>query len=284
MRESDLLAQLLREAGSVAFGSASAAPVEEDHWNYFQEWIAKGFHAGMEYMKNYPEIRRDPRQLLAGAQTIISIAFNYRQPNPFAGVATYALGQDYHKVLRKRLKKVVRRMKEEFGGEWRICIDSAPVLERYWAEKCGIGKRSPVHGNIIVPGVGSMVFLAELVTTLNIRGLKSFGKKNETENSITESRCPTGALQPGGVVDSRRCINYLTIEKKTPLTVEEEKMVGNAVFGCDVCQRVCIENQGDCPEVLPEFKPMEGLKEYLRGKSCNFDIKNSPISRGQKPV
>lgn len=278
MNPSDRLADLLRDAGAVAFGSAEASPVGDADWQRFEHWLANGFHAGMLYMENYPEIRRDPRLLLEGARTVVSMAFNYRQPNPFKGVATYALGQDYHKVLRKRLQSVVRVMREEFGGEWRICIDSAPILERYWAQKAGVGVRSPIHGNIVVPGVGSMVFLAEIVSTLELDLASG-------ESGINDFRfggvavCPTGALQPGGMIDARRCINYLTIEKRDELSREENAWLGEAIFGCDVCQRCCPENQGDCPDVLPEFRPMPFLGEALRGEFSRFDLSKSPLKR-----
>lgn len=282
---SNRLSSLLEESGAVAFGAAEAKPVEDSDWRRFQSWLESGFHAGMAYMENYPEIRRDPRMLLQDASTVISIAYNYRQPNPYRGVATYALGRDYHKVLRRLLKGVVRRISEEFGGAWRICIDSAPILERYWAERCGVGRRSDVHGNIIVPGVGSMVFLAELITTHRIENLsfqKYVASAAERQGCDGPALCPTGALQPGGMVDSRRCINYLTIEKREELSPEEELLRGDAVFGCDICQRACRENRGECIEVMPEFKPLPGLGEFLRGESSGFDLQVSPLSRSRR--
>lgn len=278
-----LLCRLLEESGAAAFGAAEAAPVPDEEWARFEDWIARGWHAGMGYMENYPEIRRDPRLLLPGATTIISIAYNYRQPNPYRGVATYAIGRDYHKVLRKRLKKVVGTMKTEFGGEWRICIDSAPILERYWAQRCGVGVRSPLHGNIVVPGTGSMVFLAEILTTLPIPSFTSRrGDNIPPEPTAAASPCPTGALQEGGTVDARRCINYLTIEHRGGLTEEETAWVGEAVFGCDICLRACPANRGEAPEVLPEFRPMKGLKEFLEGTPGEFDISKSPLKRAHR--
>lgn len=282
------LATLLKENGAVAFGSSPAQPVDEKDWTRFQRWLDKGYHAGMAYMENYPEIRRDPRRLLEGARTVISMAFNYRQPNPFQGIATYALGRDYHKVLRRRLKRVVKELSDEFGGQWRICIDSAPILERYWALRCGIGFRSPVHGNIVVPRVGSMVFLAELITTLECDLKGTVSSDNVVETSAVCQRdtgadvCPTGALQSDGTVDSNRCINYLTIEKREPLSDKEREMCGHAVFGCDICQRVCNENKSPYPGVLPEFTPMPGLEDFLKGKKGGFEVKDSPLTRNPK--
>lgn len=281
--------RLLIEAGAVAYGITPAEPVSEEEWLRFEKWISCGYHAGMKYMENYPEIRRDPRLLLEGAVTIISLAYNYRQPNPQSKrIATYALGQDYHKVIRKRLKRVVSQMKECFGGAWRICIDSAPILERYWAQKTGMGTRSDRHGNIIIPGVGSMVFLAELVTTLELKPqhavlVETSLSKDSPGNKVSECRkrgCPTGALLDSGVVDARKCINYLTIEHGGPLSEGEKSLVGDAFFGCDRCLRVAEENKRETlVGVIDEFRPLTGLWEFINGEKGDFDLKRSPIAR-----
>lgn len=285
---SERLASLIRETGAVAFGVAQAAPVEPEEWKRFEWWFRRGWQAGMEYMRNYPEIRRDPRLLLDGAQSIVSVAFNYRQPNPYEGqVATYALGEDYHKVLRRRLKGVVTRLRDEFGGQWRVCIDSAPILERYWAVKCGVGRRSPLHGNVIVEGVGSMVFLAELITTLQLEPCSEnfvMARAEASPHLLMKGKskcypCPTGALRPGGMVDARRCINYLTIEKRDALSDEEREMVGDAQFGCDACLRKAPENAGDCCGVLEEFLPLDGLVEFLKGDNDDFPVEKSAVLR-----
>lgn len=285
---SERLASLLREAGAVAFGVAQAAPVEPEEWKRFEWWLRRSWQAGMEYMRNYPEIRRDPRLLLDGAQSIVSIAFNYRQPNPYEGqVAAYALGEDYHKVLRRRLKDVVTRLRDEFGGQWRVCIDSAPILERYWAVKCGVGRRSPLHGNVIIEGVGSMVFLAELITTLQLEPCSEnfvMARAQGSPHLLMKGKpkcypCPTGALRPGGMVDARRCINYLTIEKRDALSDEEREMVGDALFGCDACLRKATENAGDCCGVIEEFLPLDGLVEFLKGDNDDFPVEKSAVLR-----
>lgn len=276
MLPNELLGVLLKEAGAVKWGVAEAGPVDGEEWSLFERWLARGWHAGMQYMERYPEIRRDPRLLLDGARSIISVAFNYRQHNPFRGLATYALGRDYHKVLRRRLKPVVSRMKEIYGGGWRVCIDSAPVLERYWAVRAGVGHRSPVHGNIVVPGVGSMVFLAEIVTTLV---LPPSSESRSPEGYYARGICPSGALHPGGVVDAGQCINYLTIEHRGALSERERRLTAGVVFGCDKCQLSCPENQGEAPDVLPEFRPLPGLAEFLCGAPSDFDLDASPIKR-----
>lgn len=280
MTVNETLASLLEREGAVAYGIAEAAPVEEKEWQRFLDWLDKGMNAGMTYMRNHAEIRRDPRMLLPGAIRVVSIAFNYRQPNPYPGLATYAMGEDYHKVLRRRLKRVVRELKGEFGGAWRICIDSAPVLERYWAVKAGVGVRSNVHGNVIVPGVGSMVFLAELVTTvpLNLEN-RNFITAEMSMDTGGSPHCPTGALLPGGMVNARKCINYLTIEHRESLSEEQKKLVGDAIFGCDVCQRGCVENRGRYIPVLQELMPLEGLDGFIKGNPEGFPIEKSPMKR-----
>ena len=146
--------KILLEGGACAVGFAKAAEVDPGEWELFEEWLSRGRHAGMEYMRNHPQIRRDPRLLLEGANSIISIAFNYRGDTaPNSPVASYALGDDYHDVLRDLLNRCLNSFPTDAG--YRICIDSAPILERYWARKAGVGFIGD-NGALIVPGAGSM--------------------------------------------------------------------------------------------------------------------------------
>ena len=291
------LSLLLELSGACAFGTAPAAEVPEEEWRLFEAWLEAGMHAGMTYMERHKELRRDPRLLLEGAKTVISTAFNYRQPNPYPAIATYALGEDYHIVIRKRLKSVVRCLKEEFGGEYRICVDSAPITERYWAQKCGVGSRSPVSGTIMVPTVGSMVFLAEILTTLDIPHFNSTPyNKYESESAVSEKngsagvspKCPAGALLHGGTVDARRCVNYLTIEHQGEFTPEQLKLldtpgVKGKVFGCDVCQLACPSNSSAPIPVISEFQPLTELPDYIEvlksGSPAPPGMKKSPLYR-----
>lgn len=290
MQPEGRLRELLAASGAVACGFAEAGPVEESEWQFFERWLEKGYNAGMAYMGNHRELRRDPRLLLPGARTLISTAFNYRQPNPYGKIATYALGEDYHKVLRRKLMAVVLQMKEEFGGAWRICIDSAPVLERYWARKCGIGRRSSYHGNIIVEGVGSMVFLAEIITTLSLAPTGELPPVEPAEAREAARSCPTGALMAEGMIDSRRCINYLTIEKRGELTDEEQSLMEKAgrgrLFGCDACQLADPCNRGEAV-IIDEFRPYPNLREIIsslehgeeKGVPVNSPLRRSPLIR-----
>lgn len=270
MRE--LPARLLMEAGACSFGVAKAEEVGGEDWSRFEQWLEKGCHGGMQYMERHRDIRRDPRLLLEGAESIISIAFNYRQSNPLQGkIATYALGADYHRALRKRLEKTVDCLREEYGGNYRICIDSAPILERYWAVKAGVGYRSPISGCVVVPGTGSMVFLAEIITTLPPAILGENQPVAPGAPQMAEwsdARCPTGALQADATIDARRCLNYLTIEHRGDWSEEQKKTIAEMkgsfpIFGCDICQLCDPANQGTPPETIEELRYNPSLEVFL---------------------
>lgn len=257
--EKENLRRALLAAGACAVGFAKAEPVSPEAWGNFSRWLNAGHNAGMQYMHNYPDLRRDPRQLLDGCQTVISLAFSYAQPryrDPDKGmIAAYAYGRDYHKELRKILRPIIKTLLEDkFGTPNRICIDSAPILERYWAERAGIGHRGD-NGAIIIPGHGSLVFLAEILTTIPFPpdaaiqaattaapatpaapvapvapAAPAAPVATETSAIPTASAlkecshcgacrraCPGSAILPDGTIDARRCLSYLTIEHRGPL-------------------------------------------------------------------
>lgn len=303
MQKIEKLRVLLEEEGVCAAGIARATTVDETEWQHFLRWLSEGKHAGMHYMENHQETRKDPRRLLSGTKSIISVAFNYRQREAVKGIASYALGEDYHNVLRERLCRVVEQLSRFYGGKYRICIDSAPILERYWAVKCGIGSRSPLHGNIVVNGIGSMVFLAEILTTMEFEAAaygKAFLLPEKPESIAGESMmanpCPTGALCKGGIVDSGRCINYLTIEHRGNWSPEEIELMSlpgarDAVFGCDICQRTDMSNLSSEPAIIPEFRRNPHLEEFISslreevetGRPSKpikgFSLRKSPLGR-----
>lgn len=281
-----MLETLLRESGACAWGAAEAQAVPEEEWRRFEEWIANGHNAGMAYMERHADLRRDPRLLLPEAKTVISVAFNYRQPNPYAGrVATYALGEDYHRAIRKRLKSVVKAARDTMAGAWRICIDSAPILERYWAQQCRVGTRSPRHGNIVVKGVGSMVFLAEILTTCKV-SLPPYPGVTECESAEDSGYvCPTGALLPGGSIDGGRCINYLTIEHRGAWNEAQRTLMRrpgacNAIFGCDICQLADPANQTPHAEIIREFKSGDTLPSSPISRATPTDLLRNILPRG----
>ncbi len=296
-----MIEKILKEAGAVAIGAAKCEAVDEHARNSFLAWLDSGNHADMGYMANHRELRFDPRLLLDDARTLISVAFpfapsHYRNPEK-GMIACYAYGEDYHEALRRRLRQAVEKIKSIYGGQYRICIDSAPVMERYWAVRTGIGTLGE-NGSVIVEGYGSMVFLAEIITTLPLSTMP-------LSTSITPQRlctdcgrcvrgCPGGAIGEGGEVDSRRCISYLTIEHRGSWTDPEAIKVMNTpagkstIFGCDLCLRTCPLNRDLSPSPIPEFQPRpeiisltrEDVREMTQEEFSRY-FKGSPIKRSK---
>lgn len=241
-----MLADIRREVfavGAYACGVVRAMPVTAEAVARYEEWLADGNAGNMDYLGRYGEVRRDPRLLLdgEGARTLIVTLFAYQDNvHPAEGVpyiAHYALGQDYHDVLRRRLKTVIGQLRPRFGGKWRICVDSAPLMERYWAARAGLGVIGD-NGCLIVPGVGANSFIATIVTTAL---MPTDDPVEGTSHCLGCGRCvracPTGALRGDGSVDARRCISYLTIESHDDIPADIP--TGNTIYGCDVCRRAC---------------------------------------------
>ena len=241
-----MLADIRREVfavGAYACGVVRAMPVTAEAVAHYEEWLADGNAGNMDYLGRYGEVRRDPRLLLdgEGARTLIVTLFAYQDNvHPAEGVpyiAHYALGQDYHDVLRRRLKTVIGQLRPRFGGKWRICVDSAPLMERYWAARAGLGVIGD-NGCLIVPGVGANFFIATIVTTAQ---MPTDDPVEGTSHCLGCGRCvracPTGALRGDGSVDARRCISYLTIESHDDIPADIP--TGNTLYGCDVCRRAC---------------------------------------------
>lgn len=296
-QEKEFIRRRLLSSGACAVGFAHAERVDADDTSRFRQWLAMGYHAGMAYMNNYPELREDPRGLLEGAQTVISLAFSYR-PEKFRSdehgiIASYAYGKDYHKELRRLLKPVLHNIGEKYPeARFRICVDSAPVHERYWALKAGIAFRGD-NGCAIVPDYGSMVFLAEVITTLEIEPDKPL-TRDCGHCGACRAACPGKAL--GDTIDCRRCLSYLTIEHRgewdeTGAKIMAEQGNGVTILGCDVCQRVCPHNthapatdieafgitneiKNLTPETLLKLSAQENGEEEF---SLRFS--NSPLAR-----
>lgn len=242
----------VRAAGAVAVGYAEALPVEADAVEAYCQWLARGRHGSMAYLEKYGEVRFDPRQLLPGARTVISAAFPYRPAGGYhhRHIADYALGQDYHVVLKKRLEPVVGLIAGRYGAQSRICVDTAPLPERHWAVKAGIGFVG-LNRQLIVPGAGSGIFLAEILTTLALPPSVPIDA-DCGRCGLCVKACPGGALRAEGGFDARHCLSYLTIEHRGERT---DGIRSACAYGCDVCQRVCPHNAAEPPEQLPEFRP-----------------------------
>lgn len=241
---------LARSCGACAVGVATAAPVDPAVAAAFDRWLAAGNAASMNFMHRWRDIRLDPRLLLPGAASVISMAFPYRPAGGYTHplIADYALGEDYHRVIPRRLAPLVSFL-SSLGAFSRICVDSAPVLERYWAVKAGIGFIGR-NRQLIIPGIGSGVFLAEIVTTLLLPSDSPCTLSCAGCDRCLKS-CPTGAIASGRPFDTRRCMSYLSIENPESYSVPS----GSKVYGCDICSHVCPHNTQEPPEPLSEFIP-----------------------------
>lgn len=255
----ECLRQWVAEAGGAACGVADALAVADDDFARFDKWLARGMHGGMRYMENYRELRRDPQLLLPGAKSVVVAAFSYYHSDQtegnLASIAAYAHGDDYHEVVRERLGRVAARIKEAYGGETRVCVDTAPMLERYWAVRAGIGF---VGRNrlLIVPGAGSYVFIGSVLTTVRFMpDAPNEGTCDGCGRCI--AACPGKALSEEGV-DARRCLSYLTIEHRGEFP-DGTNLHGH-LYGCDTCQRVCPHNRSLPDTPIAEFHAREALR------------------------
>lgn len=232
------------DTGAVAVGFAAAGQVDESIRRQFNAWIASGKNAGMNWMQTHRSLRESPDNILEGTKSVISIAYPYgvQANEPVAqGISHYARGRDYHYTIRERLMPLTSHFTP---GKMRICIDSAPLPERYWAVKAGIGTIGE-NGALIVPGIGPEVFLAEILTTLEFEPDSTLTNDSCSHCDKCVAACPTGALANIGLIDCRKCISYLTIEHKgewndfeaaNAMRSDEGKQT---LFGCDRCISIC---------------------------------------------
>lgn len=291
----ELIKARLREVGAVAVGIATAREVAPEEWARFERWLERGDHAGMEYMRNHAAIRRDPQLLLPGAQSLICCAFSYRpieyagRPSPHERVATYALLPDYHDWVRERIRHArLDELLGEEGTDWRICVDSAPILERYWAQQAGIGIIGR-NGALIVPGVGCEVILCEIITDTQ---LQSDERANGAclECGLCKDACPTGANADIGP-DCNRCLSYLTIEHKGDWTDRQQldaldtEAGKECLFGCDRCMAVCPMNNPQITSTLEANRAAATitLERILTMTPQEFatNFKTSPLKRAR---
>lgn len=225
-----------------------------------EAWLRQGFHGKMSYMENHFDLRTDPTKLVPGAKSVIVLMHNYfpkeKQTDPAAPkLARYAYGEDYHFVLKRKLKDLLHFIRENIGEvNGRCFVDSAPVLERDWAKRTGIGWTGK-NTLLIHPKAGSYFFLAELILDLELAPDSPLRDHCGTCRRCIDA-CPTDAISPEGyLLDASKCISYLTIELRDAIPGEFQGKMENWAFGCDICQEVCPWNRFSKPHDEPAFEP-----------------------------
>ncbi len=247
-------------------GISKAVFLNEDA-RRLESWLNKGMHGNMQYMENHFDMRVDPSKLVPGARSVITLLLNYfpekEQPTSIPKVAKYAYGKDYHDVIRNKLRSLIELIKNEIGEiNGRGFVDSAPVLERTWAQKSGLGWVGK-NGNLINKQQGSFFFIATLITDLELEYDDPFAKDYCGTCTRCIDNCPTDAILPGKVVDGSKCISYFTIELKDALIPEKMKgRFDNWLFGCDVCQDVCPWNRFSKATTEINFRPIPEILDF----------------------
>ena len=257
-----------RELGFEVCGIAKAKFLEKEA-PVFEKWLRAGMHGKMTYMENHFEKRLDPRKLMEGAKTVIVFLYNYfpekiLQENSNYILSKYAYGMDYHYVIKNKLKALIALMKENIGAiNARAFVDSAPVAERAWAVRAGIGWIGK-NSNVILPKAGSFYFISEIITDLELE----YDQPNNN-NMCGSCRkcidtCPTKAIVAPGVIDAQKCISYLTIEYGEQIPVEYKEKLNDRIFGCDICQDVCPWNRFSHAHHEPDFHPHPEIEKMIK--------------------
>lgn len=271
-------------------GIARAQKLDEDA-HRLEIWLNNGMNGTMQYMENYFEMRIDPARLVPGARSVITLLKNYypsqQQQDNAPKISKYAFGKDYHYVIRTKLKELIELIKTTVGEiNGRGFVDSAPVLERTWAERSGLGWIGK-NGNLINKQSGSFYFIATLITDLKLEYDDPFAKDYCGTCTKCIDACPTEAILPDKVIDGSKCISYFTIELKEMMIPGEMKgKLDNWMFGCDTCQDVCPWNRFSKPNNEISFIPIPEIlnlstKEWEAMTEDNFKkiFKDSPLRR-----
>ena len=260
-RATAIIKRLAKEQGFMACGISTAGFLEEEATG-LEQWLKHGYHGEMSWMENHFDERLDPRKLVPGAKSVISVLLNYYpedgQVDGVPKISKYAYGRDYHKVIRGKLKRMLAGIHDEIGQvHGRGFADSAPVMDRAWARRGGLGWIGK-HSLLLSKKAGSFYFIGELIVDLE---LDPDGPSTDHCGSCTAcmDACPTDAIVSPTVVDSNKCISYLTIEYKKALPTEFQDKMEQWVYGCDICQDVCPWNRFSSPHQEPDFNMREAI-------------------------
>jgi epoxyqueuosine reductase len=280
-------------AASLGFnfcGIAKATFLSDDA-KRLEKWLSRGMHGSMQYMEKHFDLRTDPSRLVPGAKSVITLLLNYfpetTQPVGVPRISKYAYGEDYHDVIRQKINTFYERLKERLGDiHGRGFVDSAPVLERAWAQRTGLGWIGK-NGNLVTKEQGSYFFIATLIIDVELDYDDPFVKDYCGTCTKCIDSCPTDAILPDKVVDGSKCISYFTIELKDALIPDNMKgRFDNWMFGCDICQDVCPWNRFSKPNSELKFSPLPQVLNFttadweeLTEEGFKKIFKNSPVKR-----
>jgi epoxyqueuosine reductase len=290
LNHSRLIKEKAHRLGFSYCGIAKAMPLDDDA-RRLEKWLKMGWQGKMNYMEHHFDLRIDPTKLVPGARSVITLLMNYfpseRQQDHAPKIASYAWGKDYHGVIKTKLKQLLAELQEEIGAvAGRGFVDSAPVLERAWALRSGLGWIGK-NGNLITKKTGSFYFIATLITDLALEYDDPFAKDYCGSCTRCIDACPTEAILPNKTIAADKCISYYTIELKDQLLPKEakENMEG-WMFGCDTCQTVCPWNRFSTPHNEIAFAPLPEIlnlstREWMAMTEDTFKktFKDSPLLR-----
>ena len=283
-----------RKAVDLGFSSCgiSKARFLKEEEKKFEDWLNNGYQGSMNYLNKNFDKRLDPRKLVHGSKSIISLTYNYYPPKKLVKknnfiISKYAYGKDYHKIIKKKLKQLFLFMKENIGDiEGRVFVDSAPVHERAWAKLSGLGWIGK-NSLLINKNMGSYFFIAEIISDLD---LEYDSPVSDMCGKCTRciDACPTDAITKAQVIDAQKCISYLTIENKKEIPKELQKNMNGYIFGCDICQEVCPWNKFSTPHNEESFLPNKEIKKHrkkdwieLTEETFNVIFKGSAVKRAK---
>ncbi len=260
-QRTEFVKKTVKEHGFLNCGISQSGFLEEEA-PHVESWLSNGYHGSMQWMENHFDKRLDTSKLVEGSKSVITMTFNYF-PEEFQKpgapkVAKYAYGEDYHFVLKDKMRLVLESLQREIGAfESRIFVDSAPVLERAWAAKSGLGWIGK-HSLLLSKKQGSFFFIAQIICDLE---LDYDGPTTDHCGSCTAciDACPTDAIVADRIVDSNKCISYLTIELKDQISNDFKDQMEDWIFGCDICQDVCPWNRFSTPNQEARFKPRDAI-------------------------
>lgn len=270
-RNKGIAERIKAEAMSLGFsacGISKAEPVAEPYADAFREWIAAKHNAGMAYMENWVDLRLDPALLMEGCRSVISLAMNYfpskkLRPDQYQ-FSYYAYGKDYHDVMKCRMRALQERISQlaeemlhmdSSALHFRLCCDTAPILDRYWAWRSGLGWIGK-NTNLIIPRAGSFFFLGEILVDLDLECDSPMEPRCGKCTACLDA-CPAKALKSPYVLDANLCLSYLTIENRGAIPRDMSACLGNCIYGCDRCQQACPHNRMAEPTKVEELQPTE---------------------------